>query len=166
MVARKVTSNTKLIEFQFKIIHRAYASNSYVSNFDDTVNQMCILCNTKCNTQHTFSECIKVTAFWNNFTDWINEIPSIFFEPTTKNILFGNLETNSFSENFCLLHAKWYIHSKREEEVRFDRFLGYLKNVIKLEKEQSIVTASLPSFHLRFNRLITMLGDEFQRQIR
>ena len=43
-LSRSLTNNTKLIEFQFKIIHRVYASDSYVSNFDNTVNRVCILC--------------------------------------------------------------------------------------------------------------------------
>ena len=41
------TVDSKLREMQYKIIHRTYASDSYVSNFDKSVNKTCAQCNEK-----------------------------------------------------------------------------------------------------------------------
>ena len=39
ILTKSLTLNTKLIEFQFKIIHRVFATDSYVSNFDMSVSR-------------------------------------------------------------------------------------------------------------------------------
>ena len=54
---KQLTKNTKLIEFQCKIVHKVYASNSYVSRFDLTVAENCETCTVKHNTNHFFVIC-------------------------------------------------------------------------------------------------------------
>jgi len=65
-MAKLITMNTKLIEFQFKIIHRIYASDSYISNFDNTVSKTCNQCQADKNIPHLFVECINVYPFGDN----------------------------------------------------------------------------------------------------
>ena len=67
MLSKSLTNDTKVIEFQFKIIHRVYASDSYVSNFDNTVNKVCILCNVDSNNPQLYVDCIKVQFFLDQF---------------------------------------------------------------------------------------------------
>ena len=62
-LSRSLTNNTKLIEFQFKIINRVYSSDSYMSNFYNTVKRICILCHVDNNIPHLFVDCIKVINF-------------------------------------------------------------------------------------------------------
>ena len=39
-LSKLLTSNTTLIEFQFKIIYTVYARDSYVSKFENTVSKI------------------------------------------------------------------------------------------------------------------------------
>ena len=59
------------MEFQFKIIHRVYASDSYVSNFDNSVNKNCQDCAVVNNIPHQFVDCIKVKMFWEHLKHWL-----------------------------------------------------------------------------------------------
>ena len=40
MISKSLTNDTKVIEYQLKITHRVYVSDSYVLNFDNTVNKV------------------------------------------------------------------------------------------------------------------------------
>ena len=80
---KTITMNTKLIEFQFKIIHCVYASDSYVSNFDNTVNKTCRQCHVNNNIPHLFVDCIKVKQFWNLFRTLNFQIPLSLYELDT-----------------------------------------------------------------------------------
>ena len=62
-LTRSITYNTRLIEFQFKVIHHAYATDSYVSNFNYTINKQCVQCHVNV-LPHQFVYCIKVKRFW------------------------------------------------------------------------------------------------------
>ena len=90
ILAKTITKYTKIIELQFKIVHRIYASDSYVSNFDETVDYMCSLCNAPNNIVHCFAECIRVKQFWSEIQNYIKEIERIpDLKITTSNIIFG-----------------------------------------------------------------------------
>ena len=53
----KLTRDYKLIEFQYKILHKVFASKSHVNRFDKSISEKCRKCNTKANTIHMFYEC-------------------------------------------------------------------------------------------------------------
>ena len=128
----------KKYKLQCKILHKVYASNSYVSIFDLTVAENCETCTFKHNTKHFFVDCRKVTFFWKQF--------KVFLAPekddiTCNDILFGNLEDDSFALNYCLLHAKWYLHREHKGSKMFknyapsfQRFILYLRNELRIEK--------------------------------
>ena len=111
-----LTTNIKLIEFQFKITHRVYASDSYVLNFDNTVSKLFILCKVDDSIPHLFVDCIKVDNFWKSFKTWLINVTGRVFPITTVDIIFGILRGTVKSVNFCILHAKWFIHINKEAD--------------------------------------------------
>jgi hypothetical protein len=136
-----ITADTKLREFQFKIIHRAYATDSVVSNFDASVEKNCKICHKKNNIIHLFVECSKVDQVWKEFIDWYDRIEIQNTILTTQDIIFGCLRTNAaISLNFCILHLKWFIHLKRKEDLTpyFMNYLYYLKHVLQVEEARHI----------------------------
>ena len=129
--------STKLREFQFKIIHRAYASKAILSKFVTDINEFCDICNVKNNLMHTFVSCTRVIVWWENFIKWYNTLMNVNVTLNSKIIIFGILEPDqgSICLNFCLFHAKWYIHKSildKKDYTLFD-FLIYLKNILQLE---------------------------------
>ena len=135
-LAKNITIDTRLIEFQYKIIHRTYASNSLVSNFDTTVSKTCPQCNVEDNLIHTFVDCSRVKQFWIHFKDFIIKTLAKPFTLKTSEVIFGKFGISHRSSNFCLLHAKWFIHLNRSQQIiSFENFRSYLKNVFTIEKQ-------------------------------
>ena len=120
-----ITTYTKLIEFQFKKIHHVYASDSYVSHFDNTVRKTCIHCHVDNNIPHLFVDCKKVKVFWTLFMTWLRNIDNTLPVLSTADIIFGIPKCSFFLTNYCLLHAKWYIHSQKKDnhDINFNNFL-------------------------------------------
>jgi len=158
-LSKSLTNNTKLIEFQFKIIHRVYASNSYVSNFDNTVSKTCILCNVDNNIPHLFVDCIKVKLFWENLKAWLNIVEGKTIPVKTVDIIFGIITGSSKGINFCILQAKWYIHlnKQKDDQVIFANFLCYLKGVLVIERQIAVNQKSIPYFNATFHNVLNHL---------
>ena len=152
---KTITFNTKLIEFQFKIIHRVYASNSYVSNFDNTVSKVCNQCHVNNNIPHLFVECIKVKQFWNLFKTWLGNIDNSLPALSTVDIIFGIPKCTCYLANYCVIHAKWYIHLQKNENsnIEFMKFLVYFENVFIIDKQLAIHQNKLSQFKSNMKRL-------------
>ena len=156
-MANSITMNTKLIEFQFKIIHRVYASDSYVSNFDNTVSKTCNQCQVDNNIPHLFVDCIKVIPFWRQLNAWLKEIDVGLPIFSTADIIFGIPKKVSFMPNFCILHAKWFIHLHKadDQNIFFNQFLLYLQNVLTIEHQIAVNMKNT----LLFKKHLQVLSD-------
>ena len=133
-------------------IHRVHASKSYVSGFDKTVNTECDLCNVKNDICHVFYYCKHVKEFWASFEQWL-QLLSFPVNASLKNVLFGVLEPISLIQNFCLLHAKCFLHreySKTKDDFSYRpsllSFQMYLKFALKVEKQIAVSSDSLNTF--------------------
>jgi hypothetical protein len=157
-LAKSVLCDTKLIEFQYKIIHKTYASNSYVSNFDNTVDKTCLQCKVEDNTVHFFVDCNKVKLFWEHFKDFISRSQGNPCSLTTCEIIFGKFGISNLSVNFFILYAKWYIHlNKSQHLISFDAFKEYMKNVFIIEKQVYINKGREASFCKQYEPFTKLL---------
>ena len=155
-LSRLITYDTKLIEFQFKIIHRVFPTDSYVSNFDNTVNKICNHCHVDNNIPHMFVDCVKVNQFWQSFKLWLSRIEGQDINLSTSNIIFGIHSGSNTCINFCILHAKWFINLNRQEErnLNFDLFKNYLKGVLIIENQIAVNRKELPFFNNKFGNIV------------
>ena len=81
----------RIRELQLKIIHRFYASQNKVSRWDDTVSNICKLCDVGiADIVHTFAECVIISNFWKFLTQWINDCTQGTLSLKTEQILFGS----------------------------------------------------------------------------
>ena len=158
----EIARDAHAIEFQIKIMHRFYASNSYVSNFDKTVNAMCPACNTKCDIVHMFFNCEIIREFWKQFFTWYNENVD-FVDITVENIIFGILTPKHFTVNYCILYAKWYLHKEYKKTGKmpikpdFTSFSKFLKSVLMLEKLILVKKQKLDFYQTMFSKVETSL---------
>ena len=88
-LAHSITKDTRLINLQLKILHRVYACDSYVSNFDKGVNALCDAYCKKNDIIHWFFECNKVKPILNLFENWIIHNLSPDFRLSLETIIFG-----------------------------------------------------------------------------
>ena len=158
-----LTLDQKLREFQTKIIHRTYASNSYVSRFDSSVKETCESCLEKYDICHFFFTCLKAKTFWTNFERWF----CCNFSDVSlrlENVIFGFIEPKLFILNFCILHCKWYLHKEHQAcssedsyKPSFSCFLIYLKSVVETEKCIALKQGKVHLFEERLGNLEQIL---------
>ena len=163
ILPRSLSLDTKLQEFLYKIIHKIYASDSMVSSFDKEVSKLCQYCNCKNNIMHCFYECQKLKKFWKLFENWLQQC-TININFNVKIVLFGYIESKSLVLNFCVSHAKWYIHKRRQLFAKssllsfsFSDFLFRLKQALAVEREVACHTNTLTEFDKKFNKLTDAL---------
>ena len=91
----KVTKDTRLAIFQFKIIH-ILPTNATL--FRDLIisSKQCHLCTEKQTLIHLFATCSHVMSFWTHFNDWWNEKHQEVLTLLETNIIF------SFTNNLRL----------------------------------------------------------------
>ena len=137
----KVTKDTRLAIFQFKIIHHILPTNSTL--FRDALKETdkCHLCSERQTLAHLFASCSKVKSFWSHFTNWWNFKNSESITLDENMIIYG--VANDFSRrlglNLCLIIAKHYIYtaSRKEEEYYWEAFMTVLESKIQIEMHKS-----------------------------
>ena len=161
LLPHKLTLDAKLIELQLKILHRTYATDSYVSNFNEDVSKICKKCQTKNDLFHCFVECEKVKGFWKMWTKWYNKHCELIYLNKLY-IMFGEVhssERKNFTINYCLLHAKMHIHKCRlsDADVPFITYLLRLKDSVNIEKEIALVNNTMDKFMEKFGKIEEIL---------
>ena len=105
-----------------------------------------------------FINCNAVTHFWKDFTTWLSEVNETDITLNCQDIVFGILEEKKYCINYCILHAKWFIHIKRDSgEVNFIHFINYLKNVITVDKCVSISHNNEKFFVIRLRKILYLI---------
>ena len=135
------TKNVKTIETHFKILHKIYPSNSYISRFDNNVSYHCSTCKVKDSTVHMFFECLHAMQFWKEFDISIGSKFGIL--TNFQNVLLGYIEKDDIRKplNFCVLYAKTFIVMEKQNNnnvnciYHFDKYCRYMKHIMLCEKE-------------------------------
>ena len=69
----KCSKITKLITFQFKLLHRRLATNSFLKKIGIKESDLCTFCKTEAETLiHLFWSCGVTSIFWQEFKQWIS----------------------------------------------------------------------------------------------
>jgi hypothetical protein len=153
-LAKIHTLDIRVIELQYKIIHRTYASDSIVSNFDNSVSKMCTLCNIENNLVHQFVECVNVTQFWQALKHWFQILFKKEYNLNLSSILFGMLNMVSVQENFCLLYAKFFIHQNKGSVINFNQYKMFICHKLSIESKAACNCDKSEAFIRDFRLLI------------
>ena len=158
----KVTvCDTRILDMQFKVVHRCYATNSIISKWDATKSNICDICNQKANIIHNFVSCPPVMDFWISVMIWFShiyymEVPNY----TIDDIIFGKFK---FVKDDCLnhiiLYTKYLIHKQfvHGKELFIDCFKLFYLKVLETERERYTLNNRRNDFQKRFGncRLVT-----------
>ena len=75
----KLTLDTKIQNFQFKLLHRILTTNSYLHKMKITGDNTCTFCKQVPETlTHLFFHCYKVETIWTEFREWVNGLNNNF----------------------------------------------------------------------------------------
>ena len=87
---------------------------------------------------------------------WLSTVEGKATPLKTIDIIFGKKTSEGKSINFCILHAKWYIHLNKQVDnhKHFANFLLYLKNVLVIEKQIAVNQKLIKSFNETFQKVL------------
>ena len=117
---RAVTKETKMQQFQFRIVHRILATNSRLHKYGKKESPNCHACPAvKDTVEHALLECPQVNQFWSSVIERFCQLEhSETFDPTIENTILGQTSNSQNIQkfNFVCLHAKYYIYLNRKDE--------------------------------------------------
>ena len=125
------TKETKLIMFQYKILHDIVFTKEKLFRANIANSHLCYLClETKQDLKHMLVSCQFVSEFWEAFLYWYKSHVSVGLELSTVNILYGIIGNKHLNKltNHLLLLAKYYIYccSITEEPLLLGVYLTVL----------------------------------------
>ena len=104
---------TKLLEFQFKFLHRIIVTKKELFRFGIKTDNECLYCGESDSIDHTFANC-EFSKNFQNIIHRFNETRNhCNFTPGTKEVLFGisnNPNTLNKKFNYTLLSMRALLH--------------------------------------------------------
>ena len=86
----RCTKNSKLITFQFKLLHRRLATNNYLKKISLKEDNICTFCKTEAESLiHLFWSCKITSCFWHSFNKWLPANQSFKSLSLTPDIILG-----------------------------------------------------------------------------
>ena len=108
----KTTLDTKLREFQYKILNRILYTNEMLFRFKKVDSPLCDFCENELETvEHLFFFCTKVRIFWDDLKAVLNSL-NISVDLEIKHVLFGVLDTSNINilVNYIVLESEYFIY--------------------------------------------------------
>ena len=134
--ANTCTTSSKLIDFNFRFLHRRLPTNSYLQKIGVKEDGKCTFCHDeKEDLTHLFWKCQKTKNFWDNFSIWLQSCqilqPGSYLDMTTALGLTPDSSSFKLHINFCCLIAKIFIWICRSKECFsiHNSFLFYLRHI-------------------------------------
>ena len=141
------TKSSKLIIFNFKLLHRRLPTNCFLKKVGLRDNDKCSFCNKETeNLIHFFWRCVKTKKLWDSLFKWMQYCQLSLSEhnylhTNTALGLSPDRSKHKIQINFCCLIAKrhiWLCRSK-ERPPNLNNFLLYLKLIYQIENNASTV---------------------------
>ena len=140
LLANTCTKSTKLIEFQFKFLHRRVSTNDFLFKIGLKGDESCSFCHTSSESIiHLFWTCRQTSHFWNKLTEWLINLNILPRDYALTNItaLGLRLDISQFALliNYCFLLARYHIWLAKTKEghPNLTHFLCTLKSRYEIE---------------------------------
>ena len=109
------TIDTKLRNFQFKLIHNIFPDNRILYKMGLVNNELCTFCNAERDSiTHYLWSCPTAKQYWNAVKAWIDIVFTLNVDLSLKTVLFGSKFVTEDKKdnliNLILLIAKQYLH--------------------------------------------------------
>ena len=137
---KNICKETRLREFQFKLIHRIVITRKELFKFGIKTDDECLHCGDKDSIDHTFQECPYTASFAKKVIQWFNEANCCQISHTSKELLFGIIpiskETKVINKfNYTTLSMRHYIYTNKNNSkgIYMREFIGKLSLKYELE---------------------------------
>ena len=136
-LASKCTKSTRILEFQYKLLHRRITTNEFLTKIGVRDDPNCSFCNEEQEKLfHLFWSCPKVVSFWHELTERLSLLHIISEHYTTEPLVAHGLKPdcskNHQQINFSCLLARFYIWMSNRKETA-PKVKGFLKSIYDIE---------------------------------
>ena len=137
-VTKKVCEETRLKEFQFKLIHRIVITRKELFKCGIKTDEECLHCKDK--DSNTFIECPFTESFAKKVIQWFNEVYCCQISPITEELLFSIIPSSKetkliYKFNYTTLSMRHYIYSNKinSKGIYMHEFINKLSLKYNLE---------------------------------
>ncbi len=157
LLSRKISFDTKLQSFQYKLLHHAIFTNTKLVKMNIVESSLCTFCNSERETiPHLFWFCEKTNLFLGQLFNWLQNKISQNMKINMTVYLLGDPSVSNI-ENYLYMLAKWYIYVCKVK-TSLPSFKGFYNIIIShrnVERQIYNVRQRLPLFYKKWQ----VLGD-------
>ena len=157
----KITREPYLQSFQYKILNRSLNCNYNLLKWNVTHDAKCNYCSLVDTLEHHLYYCSASMDFWENVSNWIEEITKVKIRLAICDIIFGL--TNSlydgdgieFIMNYLILLGKWHLNKQKsnKKQIFFSEFVKLIKEKLECLRMSYILNDKLSDFKKMFGLL-------------
>ena len=159
-IPKRSTSDVKMLNFQYKILHRIIPTNYILHKMKLKNDNLCTFCQQQVETiEHLFIRCQFSVEFWEKVHEFLTEKnirpPNTPF--SLQEIMFGCTGKSELI-NKLIIAAKKHVYFRKCKGLRpnFDDRRNYVKRIKETEFYLACMNMQKEKFHGNWNRLLTI----------
>jgi hypothetical protein len=159
--ASKLTTDTKLQTFQFKITHRILACKTNLYTWKIKENDICSICNSEKDTiEHHLVMCEETLEFWNQIRRWWKSVTQANFTVGIYDLILGLPNENNDKLinqfNLLLLLTRYHIYRNKQidkHKLQVYELLIEVKNRLEAMHQIALEQNSEKKFNEKWSEL-------------
>ena len=161
----KATKETKLIMFQYKIIHHILFTNSLLYKLKKVSSTHCPFCPAIHQTvTHLFVECVQASIFWSEFQNWILQLCNLQLVLSPQDVIYGIIRQLSLpflALNHLIILGKYflYVNELNNEKSSLIDFKRLVQDKIELEKYIAVTWGQQKLFFAKWQNFTHIIVD-------
>ena len=162
LLSFRTTLETKLREFQFKILNRIVFTNEKRFRFDMAESDKCAFCQTEVESiEHLLFSCKISSVFWKHVLSWLRDNNIIVENLKEEDIIFGKFDVGDdfLLVNHILLLGKYYIYSQKCQKgmPSLQGFIARTRRVYNIELYIARKTGTLNKHLSKWEKLFNIM---------
>lgn len=153
----KLTSSTKIRNFQFRFLHRIVFCSNKLFRWKVVDSPRCTFCDNDIETlEHLYFYCVVTKRFWEMFQAWFEALTDTEVDILPQTITYCNHEDDLY--NTLLLLAKQYIFRTRclDKTLNVYNFKDYVMEIIQIERYQAFKNKKFKPFVKKWKRMFSV----------
>ena len=159
---KHLTTDTKLLWFQYRILHRILCTNKLLFTLKIRTSPLCSICNSTAETiSHLFYHCSVVNNVWHLIEDWILQYTNNVVSFDASTVLLGLPGKNNIGLNWIIFLVKYHIYlcSRKNKPIQFNELKQNIYNHYRLEKKIYEFNMNMCLFRKKWNKWETLFAQ-------
>ena len=157
----KATVETKLREFQYKVLHRFLPTRKFLFKIKLIDTDKCTFCGTEVeDLTHLFFNCTHVKNLWQELKLWLLSLNETVNDLTVTDILFGIIGGQPVI-NHIIMITKYFIYrsSISNTQLNLLKLKENIKMCYRIEKQMCLASHSMAKFYGKWSNFVNVLEN-------